>query len=152
MMDRIIHSVEQDPVYRQEREFHRYESGVITSDAITAAARQVASTLKTSAIVTFTSSGSTTLSAARERPSVPILGVTPSMATARKLCLVWGVHPILHHDVTNVTDMVTTACTLARTHGFSKDQERVIITAGIPFGASGKTNMLRIARVGVDAA
>jgi pyruvate kinase len=150
MMDRIIRKVEQDPFYRQEIDSHRYESGETTPDAITSAARHVSQTIRASAIVTFTSSGSTTLSAARERPCSPILGITPSLNTARKLSLTWGVHPIFNQDIQDIPDMVSTATRLAKEHGFSEVQDRIVITAGIPFGTPGKTNLLRIARVGVE--
>ncbi|MBN9564859.1 MAG: pyruvate kinase [Alphaproteobacteria bacterium] len=150
MMDRIIRRVEQDPFYRQEIDAHRYESGETTPDAITSAARHITQTIRASAIVTFTSSGSTTLSAARERPWSPILGITPFVHTARKLTLTWGVHPIFNQDIQDITDMVSTATRLAKEHGFSEVQDRIVITAGIPFGTPGKTNLLRIARVGIE--
>jgi len=95
IMDRIISRVEVDPFYRKMLDASLSQPESTTSDAITAAARQVAHTIQAAAIVTFTTSGGTTLRAARERPEAPILAITPDLKTARRLNLVWGVHSIL---------------------------------------------------------
>ena len=150
MMDRIIKKVEQDPFWRQQLEATRYEPQAHTSDAITAAARQIAATLEAAAVVTFTCSGFTTLSAARERPACPILGLTPSVHTARKLTLAWGVNAFVQpHHPRHVDDMVVAACEVALENGFAEAKDRIVITAGIPFGTPGGTNLLRISRVNV---
>jgi pyruvate kinase len=149
MMDRIIKKVEADPIWREQLEATRYEPKPHTSDAITAAARQIAATLGTAAIVTFTCSGFTTLSAARERPSAPILGITPNVGTARKLTLAWGTHAF-HRDShpTDMNDMTDIAIREALLNGFcSTGNDRIVITAGMPFGTPGGTNLLRITRV-----
>jgi pyruvate kinase len=118
------------------------------SDAITAAARQVAHTIGAAAIVTFTTSGSTTLRAARERPDVPILCLTEREATARRLSLCWGVSPVVAPDIKDFTDMVDRATTIAVREQLAKPGDRLAITAGVPFGTPGSTNVLRIAWVG----
>ncbi len=148
MMDRIIKRVEKDPFWRQQLEANRYEPQPHTSDAITAAAGHIAANLEAAAVVTFTCSGSTTFSAARERPMCPILGLTPSINTARKLTLVWGVHALVRlcHPK-DMDDMVAAACHEAVTHGFAHEKDRIVITAGMPFGTPGGTNLLRISRV-----
>jgi pyruvate kinase len=121
------------------------------SDAITAAARQVAETVSAAAIVTYTTSGSTTLRAARERPQVPILGLTPSIRTARRLALSYGVHAVHAPDARDFSDMVGKAVRIALRDGMAKVGDKLVITAGVPFGTPGTTNTLRIAMVEADA-
>lgn len=114
------------------------------ADAITAAARQVAETIEAAAIVTYTTSGSTTLRAARERPDVPIMGLTPVLKTARRLALSYGVHAVHTEDARDFKDMAARAARLAVRDGIAKAGQRVVITAGVPFGTPGTTNSLRI--------
>jgi pyruvate kinase len=147
MMNRIIERVERAPNYRRVLSAEELEPEATAADAISAAARQVAHTLTAAAIVTFTTSGSTTLRAARERPEVPIVGLTPNLETARRLALVWGVHSIHSSDARDFQEMVDKASHFAVTDGFAKAGDRIIITAGVPFGTPGATNVLRIARV-----
>src|SRR5690606_32487632 len=118
------------------------------ADAISAAARQVAHTVSAACIATYTMSGSTALRAARERPDAPILGLTARQETARKLALVWGVHWVVTNDIATFQEMVDTAGAAARNEGFADPGQRIVITAGVPFGTPGATNVLRIARVG----
>ncbi|MBM3644795.1 MAG: pyruvate kinase [Alphaproteobacteria bacterium] len=147
IMDRILRSVERDPLYRRLMDASRREPEATTADAISAAARQCAHTLSAAAIVTYTTSGSTTLRAARERPDVPILCLTPSLETSRRMTLAWGVHPVRTEDAHNFADMVQRAVRLARREGFAAEGQRIVVTAGVPFGTPGATNILRIAYV-----
>jgi len=147
IMNRIIERTEKDPLYRRICDAARLEPEPTAADAISAAARQVADTLSISAIVTYTTSGSTTLRAARERPDVPVIGLTPSITTARRLAVVWGVHSIITQDARDFMDMVERASTHVVEDGFAAPGDRIVITAGFPFGTPGSTNILRIARV-----
>jgi pyruvate kinase len=147
MMNRIITRVNADPLFQAGLDTDHQELQETASDAITAAARQVATTIKAAAIVTYTTSGSTTLRAARERPPVPIVCLTASPQTARRVTMAWGVHPIVTKDVSTFSDMVHKASRLAHTHGFAQEGARIVITAGVPFGTPGATNILRIAWV-----
>ena len=147
IMDRIIKSVEGDPLYRRLMDASRREPEATTADAISAAARQCAHTLSAAAIVTYTNTGSTTLRAARERPDVRILCLTPNLNTARRMTLTWGVHPVHAEDAHNFADMVQRAVRVARKEELAKQGERLVITAGVPFGTPGATNILRIAYV-----
>lgn len=147
MMDRIITHVEQDPFYRTAQDASLPRLEATTSDAITAAARQVAHTLKAAAIVTFTTTGITTLRAARERPEAPILAITPSLKTVRKLTLVWGVHSVQSREVKSFSEVVTDACVVAEQTEFAKRGDLIIVTAGVPFQVAGSTNILRIAHI-----
>ncbi len=145
MMSRIIERVERDPAYRPILDAVHTEAPATAADAITAAARQVASTIKAAAIVTYTTTGSTALRAARERPEVPILCLTTAMRTARRLALAWGVHCVETADASSIEEMVVGAIEVARSQGFAKPGDRLVITAGMPFGTPGATNILRIA-------
>lgn len=149
MMDRIVRQVERDPVYDVLIRTDTTSPDATAADAITAAARQVAETLNAAAVVTFTTSGSTTLRAARERPRVSaIIGLTTKIETARRLALVWGVHSVEAEDAHDFADMVRRASEVARNEGIASDGDRLVITAGAPFGTPGMTNVLRIAWVG----
>jgi len=147
MMDRIIQRVQKDPYYREVIEAQRLEPEATTADAMSAAARQVGDTITASALVTYTTSGSTTVRIARERPDRPIISLTPREETARRLALVWGVHSARAPDARDLDDMVETALHQAKIDGFAESDDRIVVTAGVPFGTPGKTNLLRIARL-----
>ena len=100
------------------------------------------------AIVTFTSSGSTTLRAAQERPDVPILCITPSLAAGRRLGLVWGVHALVGDFIHSVDDIGDVAVKGAQRAGIGKEGQALVITAGMPFGKVGSTNMVRVVWIG----
>lgn len=148
MMNRIIVRVERDPAYVEGLESQRPSPESTTADAIATAAAQMAATLAVNAIATYTTSGSTTLRIARERPVAPILGLTPRDDTARMLSIVWGVHAARVPDASDLDDMVGTATHQAKIDGFGVDGDRIVITAGVPFSTPGKTNLIRIARIG----
>jgi pyruvate kinase len=84
---------------------------------------------------------------ARERPRAPILGITPHLATARRLPLAWGVHAVACDTVSELEDMTARAGAIAQEQGFTRPGQTIVITAGMPFGTPGTTNMLRIAQV-----
>jgi pyruvate kinase len=147
MMDRILARVEQDDGWRALTDAARPEPEPTSAGAIAAAARQVAHTIKAKAIATFTSTGSTTLRMARERPDCPILGLTGSEASARRLAVVWGVHPVVSPEPGSMGEMVTGALRAVRSEGFAKPGDEVVVTAGVPFGMPGTTNALRVAMV-----
>jgi len=149
-MSRIAEKVERDPTYGGIINAQRSEPEQTGADAISAAARQIAETLNLSAVLCYTSSGTTGLRASRERPSVPIIALSPVAATARRLSLAWGLHCVISDDATSEDDMVDRACRVAFSEDFAKPGDRVIITAGVPFGMPGGTNLLRIAYIGSD--
>ena len=147
IMHRIVARVERDPHYREQIDGAPTSPTPTAADAISDAMRHIAQTLSVVAAVTYTKSGSSSLRAARERPCSPILSLTPHMRTARCLALVWGLHSVLSEDVDHVEEMVDQACRTAVTEGFANVGDRLVIMAGMPFGISGTTNLLRIAEV-----
>ena len=147
-MDRVAMEVERDLLYEAIIHAQRIDPEATGADAISAAARTVAETLNLAAIICYTASGATSLRAARERPHQPILALTPIPATARKLSVVWGLHCVLTDDPRDLDDMVAKASRIAYQEGFALPGQRVIISAGVPLGTPGATNMLRIAFVG----
>ncbi|MBB3977300.1 pyruvate kinase [Rhizobium azooxidifex] len=151
-MASIASKVERDPHYPGIIYAQRTPPEATGADAISLAARQIAETLNLSAIVTYTSSGTTGLRAARERPEVPILALSPIIETARRLSVVWGLHCVVTGDAENLDDMVNRACRITVSEGFGKPGDRIIISAGVPLGTPGATNMLRIAYIGSDGA
>lgn len=147
IMDKIAQNVEVDALYRKIMDAEHPDPENTPSDAITAAATQVAATIDAAAIVNYTMSGSTALRTARERPRTPILCLTNRVAVARRLQLSYGVYAVLTEDIDNFGDMVKKACELAREHDVAKAGARLVITAGVPFGTPGNTNILRVAWV-----
>lgn len=149
MMNDVAETIEQDPLHRQVIEAARDSSMVhTTAAAMTAAARQVAETTQLAAICCFSHSGASAMAAARERPRVPILALTPQDKTARKLTLVWGLHCVKGPEVKVFGEAVAEALRTVRAHGFAGDDDKIAIIAGVPFGKAGSTNILRIANVG----
>jgi pyruvate kinase len=147
MMNRIASRVQEDPLYYSMLESTKIEHEHTTSDAISAAACQVARLVGAAAIVSYTTSGATALRAARERPEVPILVLTSSLSTARRLAVLWGAHCVHTSDVKSFSDMVQKAARMAHREKIAEIGQRVVITAGVPFGTPGATNILRIAWV-----
>ncbi len=152
MMDRVAVAVENDTNYRGIIRAQATEPEATAADAISAATRQVAETLDLAAIVTYTSSGSTGIRAARERPAKPIIALSPNLRTIRRLSVVWGIHCVQTEDAVSLEDMVDRACVIAYQEGFARPGDRIAITAGVPLGTPGATNMLRIAFVRQDGA
>ncbi len=150
MMNRIIEGTEADPLYRQLIDASHTPALPERSDtaqAVCCAMRHAASLIKAAAIVCFTSSGPTSLRAARERPEAPVLSLTPSVEVARRLTLVWGVHSVHISDVADVAQSTTVACAVAQQEQFATPGQALIIIAGMPFGKAGTTNLMRIATV-----
>ena len=148
IMNRIIVQVEADPLYRQliDASHTPAQAGKVdVAEAVCSAMRSAASLLQAAAIVCYTSSGHTSLRAARERPEAPVLSLTPKIATARRLALVWGVHSVHSDDVANEREMSEVACRVARSEGFAQAGQTIVAIAGVPFGTAGTTNLMRIA-------
>ena len=150
MMDRIARTVEADPGYGARLHFTETKADPTTADALAGAAREIAVTVGAKAIICFTSSGSTARRIARERPSVPLLVLTPKLETARRLGLLWGVHAVHTRDVDSFEDMVAKSKRMVLRHKLATGNDRVIMMAGVPFGTPGSTNVLHVVRLTGD--
>lgn len=146
-MSRIISSTEFGNHFREFLSVSHPASWATKADAIGAAAHNIADLLDAAAIVAYTSSGRSAFSMARERPSKPIIGITPSVVAARQLALVWGVHAVDCAEATDEANMTELACKIAREQNFASRGKSIVISAGVPFGKAGSTNMLRIAEI-----
>ena len=147
MMDRIAASVESDPVYPARIHFTQTKLEPTTADALAGSARQIASTISATAMVCYTSSGSTARRISRERPPVPLLAMSASINTSRRMGLLWGVHAVHTRDVSSFEEMVDKSRRMALRHQIAKAGERVILMAGIPFGTAGSTNVIHVVRL-----
>lgn len=148
MMDRIAQSVEKDELYRRIMDAdHPKTEETNVGDSITAAAFQVAIDSNAKAIVNYTTSGSTALRTARHRPTVPILCLTEKPEIARRLALSYAVRPIVATDVQTFAAMVSSACEIAKAKNYARAGDRLVITAGVPFGTVGSTNILHVSTV-----
>lgn len=150
MMDAIAAQVEADPSYDGRVHFTEVAAGRSTPAAITAAAAEISRTIGARAIVCFTISGSTARRAARERPNVPVLCLTPSQTTARRMGLVWGVHAVTTRDVGNFEDMVAKSKRMALRSGLAKGGDPLVLIAGVPFSTPGTTNVVHVVRLTGD--
>ena len=147
-MDKIARAAESDTYYQGIVHAQRAEPDKTTADAISSAARTIAETLQVPVIVCYTGAGATGNRVARERPNAPILALTPIVATARRLTLTWGLHPVIVPDAKSLDEMMSHAGEIAYREGFAKPGEKILITAGVPIGNPGTTNLLRVATLG----
>jgi pyruvate kinase len=150
MMHQIIREVEEDASYYSRVQLDKDLSDCDDmADAITYAASEMSNILPNMAgLITYSASGFTTLSMARERPVRPILAITLSTEVARRLGLVWGVrafaNPVVFNDITKLQD---TALAVARQAKVGKKGEYLVITAGYPIGVRGMTNLIYAAQL-----
>lgn len=147
IMNRILWRVEQDAGWRAQMAAARLAPEDYVADAIASAVQQVADTLHACAIVAYTHRGATALRIARERPGSPVLGVTPVLHAARRMALVWGVQAFVsapHTTRTTVEDIVEAAREVVASAGMGQPGDTVVVAAGMPFGVSGSTNLLRV--------
>lgn len=118
------------------------------TDAIAAATHRIAEELGATAIIALTQSGHTARMLARLRPHVQLLAVTPDAAVWRQLALSWGTVPLLATIETDTDAAMREAVAFAKFDGHVKDGDKVVFTAGMPFGVGGTTNLIRIHEIG----
>lgn len=150
MMDAIARAVEADPGYHARVRFTEVAQGSSTASAISSAAAAIAAQIGAAAITCFTITGSTALRAARERPPVPILCLTPSASTARQMGLAWGVHAVITRDVGNFEEMVAKSRRMALRTGLGHAGDAIILIAGVPFSTPGTTNVVHVVNLTGD--
>lgn len=147
IMSRICEVTESDKNYRRIMNSDHPDTQNEASDAITVAASYVAKDINAAAILNHTTSGSTTLRTVRQRPDVPILSITSCAETARRLALSFGVRTFVIEDVDNFGDAVKVAVRVVTENDYAQKGDRIVLTAGVPFGVSGTTNILRVADI-----
>jgi len=149
IMNKIIESVEKDKENYNITSHDELKNSkkINTSDAITNAAYTISQNADAKAIITFSVSGRTTSSMSKERAPVQIIGISPNINTARKLQMMWGVHSCHTQDAHDTKEMVSIACNIAKDKKIAMQGDSVVITAGVPFGNAGATNLLRIAKI-----
>ena len=145
MMNSVAEEVEGDETYRRIIEASRQVKRDTVADAIVHAARELAETADVAAICCFTHSGTTASLVSRERPSVPIIALTPFPETARRLALNWGMTCATSGPVERFKMAVVKAARAAREMGLASVEDQIVVTAGVPFNVSGTTNILRVA-------
>lgn len=124
------------------------DNKISTTNAISKATCTTAEDLKASAIITATSSGYTAKAVSKFRPQSPIIAATTSERVMRKLALVWGVYPVLSKKSQNTDEVIDMSIHSAMLKGYVKEGDLIVITAGIPVGVSGTTNLLKVHTVG----
>lgn len=147
MMNAIGDAVERDPMHGDRIHFTVTRPDPTTADALAEAAGNIADTIEASAIICFTTSGSTARRIARERPGVPLLVLTPKIETARRLGLLWGTHNVHTRDVESFEEMVAKAKRIALRQNIAKAGDSVIVMAGVPFRTPGSTNVIHVVRI-----
>lgn len=122
--------------------------GATVTDAISHATVQAAAELGAAAIITSTQSGWTARMVAKYRPRAPIIAVTTEEATARRLNLLCGVYPVMGETITTTDEMMQEAVMRSLSAGLIRNGDLVVITAGVPVGVPGTTNLLKVHVVG----
>ncbi|WP_324262230.1 pyruvate kinase [Altererythrobacter sp. H2] len=150
IMHRIAKQVEEDEAYIGRVRFLETPAEPTTADALSHACMTIADTVPISAITVFTGSGSTARRVARERPGVPMLVLTPSTRTARRMALLWGAHAVVTKDIGSFEEMIAKGKRMALRHGFGTAGSKLIALAGVPFGTPGSTNLLHVVTLSGD--
>jgi len=118
------------------------------TDGISQATVNLAHDLKAQAIITATSTGHTALMVAMHRPEAPVIAATSDVATQRRLTLAWGVYPVAAPRGTNSDELIVNAIDRARAAGLVRQRDLVVVTAGVPPGLPGRTNLVKVEVVG----
>ena len=150
MMHRITTRVETDPALKAHPRFSEPLNHRTTADALARACAQIAQTMTVTGIIVFTGSGSTAQRVARERPSVRLLVLTPSLRTARRLTLLWGTYPVHTGEISSFGEMIAKGKCMAVRHGFGTAGSKLLAVAGAPFGTPGSINLLHVVSITGD--
>ncbi len=150
MMKDIIVQAEADEeskIIESTNESNNIDSCQKVSQSISRAVRTLSETLDCHSIASFTTSGSTCIAIARERPQAKQIALTAKPETARFLSFVWGATSIVTQDASNLEDMSDIVAENILQRAYGKSGDLVVITAGVPFGSPGRTNLLHIKRL-----
>lgn len=148
IMSRIAEKAENSMDYWKRFVNTQFEMMPTITNAISHATCTTAMDLKASAIITVTKSGHTARMISRFRPDCPIIATTVSPKVQRQLCLSWGVLPYLVQEATSTDEMFEMGVEKALESGLVKHGDLTVITAGVPIGVSGTTNILKVHLVG----
>jgi pyruvate kinase len=143
-MSRIIAEIEQHPPTRPFRDRRGAESGMNTEVAIAAATVAAVTMLNAPLVVVITKSGFSARVVSSHRPPVPILTLTDSPETYSRLALLWGVIPHVVESRNTYSEMAEVGTRAVLALGLAQPGDRVIFTAGHPFGVSGTTNLMKV--------
>ncbi|MGH2350311.1 MAG: pyruvate kinase, partial [Chloroflexota bacterium] len=119
-----------------------------TTEAVAQAACEIAAELRAKAIVTSTSSGFTSRMVAKYRPAVPVVALASDPGVRRRLMLTWGVTPLASPRIRSTDEMLATATRMVVQAGLAQDGDLIVITAGVPIGSPGHTNLIKVHRIG----
>lgn len=147
-MDQIAKRAEESVDYRSLVSTRRREKHGNMTEAIGQSAAYTAINLKVKAVLAPTRSGNTARMIAKYRPGCPVIALTASEKNSKKLSLVWGVHPIIGKDVRSIDEIIQDSVDQSMRHNYVKNGDVVIITAGVPVGEVGTTNLMKIHVVG----
>ena len=154
IMKRIITYTEASLTYRrlvldqrlilEDIEINRKKS---TTEAVGVATRELAMAIKAAYIACFTHSGGTARLISKFRPAVPIIAYSPIKQTTQRLALSWGVTPILIPKLNSLDELFEIAPKYLKTVGYIKPGDKIVITAGVPVGSPGRTNMIKVVEI-----
>jgi len=147
IMDRIMRAAESDPEFWEYFKNRRLPHDATPEDAISHSVRGIAEIMACKAVFGYTSTGSTVQRISRERPPCQIVGLTPHVDTANRMALSWGVTPLVTSDPKSFDDMLRHIQMIAKDKIEAKTGDKIMISAGIPFGRPGTTDTLKIATV-----
>ncbi len=143
-MDRIARTVESDSDYKKRMQDRKFKAEKNTPDAVSYAACHIATTLAAEVMCCFSSSGATALRVARNRIHTDVIAISPSFKSCNQLTVSWGINPVLNNDATSTDEMVEIANQVIINNNMAKSGDQFVITAGVPFGYSGTTNLIRV--------
>ena len=144
-MSAIAERTENEEHYRAQR---HAEIQISVSDATAHAACLTAKDVNAAAIVTVSESGNTARLLSKYRPSQPIIACVMDEQVQRQLSVSWGITPLMMDLATSTDELIEKSTALAKEHGYLHDGELAVVTAGVPVGISGTTNMIKIHMIG----
>jgi len=150
VMGKIAKRIEKAIDYRKRFSQGDYKAESSITNAISHATVSTSHDLRAAAILTVSMSGNTAQNVAKYRPNCPIIACTPNPTVRRQLNMVWGVIPLLTQEETDTTELFNHAVEAAVDAGLLQKGELIVLTAGVPVGQSGNTNMLKVHIIGED--
>lgn len=148
MMYEIARTTEKALDYEELLRVRSRQTQQNTTNAIGKSTCTTAADLDAKAIITATSSGHTSRAISKFRPKAPIIAATNTEAVRRKLALEWGVYPVLAGDSATTDEVIDESIASALEAGYVEEGDLVVLTAGVPVGLSGTTNLIKVHSIG----